>query len=1440
MAVFTTAAVAGALGVASSSFLATVSTFALNAAVGIGLSMAVQALTKVDQPQAGGVRGKMQSGGDVPRSFLMGTRATAGSLVYANTWGEVKKTPNAYLTQVIALSDVPVSGVTAMWVNGSPVTINTDNTSYGDWGFPVNEFVTDSGGNHLWVKFYDGTQTVADPLLVSLFANADRPYEATRVGRGCAYAVVTSQSNPELFSGFPSYRFEITGMPLYDLTKDSTAGGVGAHRESDPSTWGGDGDNLPAVQAYNLLRGISYDGVWLYGLQTLSPPRLPAAHWRAQISKCRATVTGPGGPEPEYLTGIEISVDTELSASIDAILKGAHGRLIETGGVYKLQIGAPAAPVLAFSDIDILSSEQQTGKPFASLANSINAITATYPEPMEAWNTKTAPPLYNSTFEARDGNRRLIADLPLDTVSRNSQVQRIMAAALEEARRERRHTIVLPPWAWLLEPGDIVAWTSERNGYDAKLFRVEGVADQANLDVMLDLVEVDPSDYDFGGIYVPPIFTPLDPMRPDASIIDGWAADPWTITDSSGNGRRPAIKVYAADDLNDVLSVHIVARVKATQAVVFDSAATPYAPPFEWILSGNWCLPDTEYEVKGKEVPYSGRATEWSEWISVTTPDIRISEDDMVQEIRDRLETLDDWIDDDLLDKVNQTIIDLNAAVDQIYQEEQDRIDGAIENAGRFRSILNEIESIRDYVANADYAGYTAREEIRRTITVRLESSIASFDERITTAVSDTAAISERLTTFSAEVDDLGAQIITVDTARVDGDTALAQQISLLSAGTDNQFDPAKFWGFDSSIEGWTGNGVPTVSGGFLRPANHASDPYVTSPAGLAIGATGYPQIRGRIRKFGAPVWDGRAWWKQVSDTTWDTGRSNTVAEPSFDGNGIGLITFNMAWSGTIDAMRLDLSTVQDATNYYVIDWISIGSPSPGASRAELLAERTARVSATDALASDIVALEASINDPTTGLTAIAGGVTALESEVSILEGVVSAHSTALTGINVALDGKAGIDAVTELEAQIDALGTDGIISHGSAITAIRNSLLPLASEILDQDFANFLSKMEGLKVTAEASNSLDTKITLTAESLDILSQAVTRVQAVIPGLATSTALTALTARVTATEGTLTSQASSITSINATLPLKANTSDVNTALATKASASGLTALTGRVTQTEDDIESQADAITSINTALGTKASASALTALSTRVTATEDGLVTKASASSVTALTATVDDITADARFKMEVVTGPSGYARIGARARYGTSGSYRAAGWYLDVPSNTALDTQFVIEADRFAFVDGTSKIVPFRIDDGSVYIDDLKVLSSNIEPGVVSEYESYQNAATKDLAATVFTEFARIVVSHGANSRPLLIFAAATAADVDGWRVARVVEENTGEIIDISNGVDNGNTWRTSGPFFPPSGRTTTTFIMEGSGYSPGRSGARNRLLTALLLRK
>lgn len=634
MPIFTAAATFFLAGTAlAGTFAVPLLASGLGLATSLGLSYAAKALAGDPNQDAqptplNGVQGTLQAGADIPRSFNLGYSVTAGSLVYANTWGEIQPggsalTPNAYLTQVIALADLPGGDLLEVWVNGELVTLGTEDSDP-PLGQRVVEYVKESQP-YLWVKYYDGTQTTADPLCVNYAASIDRPYESTRVGTGVAYVVVTSLINDTLFSGFPTFKFAVSGIPLYDPTKDSTNGGSGSHRWSDPSTWGGDGDDFPAVQAYNILRGIYYNDVWLYGLQRMTAARLPAINWNAQIDKCRASVTGTSGPEPTYRTGGQVSVNAQIVHTIEALLTGCQGRLSEIGGFYKIHLGTPDSPSFAFTDGDILSTEEQNFAPFFGLADSVNGITATYPSPAEGWNMKPAPPLFNEDFEAEDGDRRLLASPTFDFVPYDAQVQRLQKSALQEARRARRHTIVLPPAFWLVEPGDVGTWTSTRNGYEDKQFRVDGATDKANLDVLLNLTEVDPTDYDWDHDtdFTPVGTGPTVIPRPAPQGVIDWFAEPATIDDSSGTPRRPAIRLSWDGTLAGVVGIQYEVRLAADESEVTRGRTDQLAAGA--LLISQSLLPDVDYEARGQYLPSAPRDMLWSDWLPVTTPNVKFT-----------------------------------------------------------------------------------------------------------------------------------------------------------------------------------------------------------------------------------------------------------------------------------------------------------------------------------------------------------------------------------------------------------------------------------------------------------------------------------------------------------------------------------------------------------------------------------------------------------------------------------------------------------------------------------------------------------------------------------------------------------------------------------------------------------------------------------------------
>jgi hypothetical protein len=1451
----------------------------LSVALNFPSSLLQKMMAKKQKQEPVGVKLDIEMGDDLPVSSCIGKYATAGRRKYAGTYGELDGTPNVMFVDVIELGNLPAPGQPEVWINDEKCTVLWD-VEQTVRGYPIKEF-EDDGEYYAWIRYFDGTQTQADIYLRNKFGDhADRPWTEEMIGRGVPYAVMTFRFNQDFFSGVPNCIFEMPTTKLYDIRKDSTAGGNGPHRWNSPSTWE-PSTNLP-VMIYNVIRGMYYGNQWFFGGQNLAASRLPASNWIAAAQEASRLIQVTDQPtEPQFRGGYEITGDMEPLDVIDDLRAGCAARIAENGGSFKIHVGSFGAAVFAFSDADIIVTEGQSFEPFPGLDQTINAIKATYPEPKEKWASKDAPTLYNDELELADGNRTLPAEVQFPAVPFKRQVQRLMRAMIKEERRFRTHQFYLPPEAWVLEPNDVIAWSSERNGYENKKFIILSIEGEMTMNQLVTIKEIDPADYDWSPAFeLPTAEGWIGRIEVPAQEMTGWSVSPATIDDNDGNPRRPAIKIECANGLDDVMKVWVQVRNAETGDTVFDSDQTPYADPYEWLLSGAWCLPASDYEARGKYVPYTARKTNWSPWLPVTTPDTRMSFEDLEADIVASLEQLKDWIDDDLAGQVTGNAQALLAEVqariealqaqaaviseqaNALSQEQSDRVSGAIEASERYRAILDELGSIRDYASNNDYAQYEQKEELRRTLTQRLNSIYAEFDERITVATGENGGIVERVTTLEVRTDDAEASILLVDTASVDRDAALSAQISLLSAGTASQFDPARLWPFDTSVEGWSGNGAPTAANGYLRPANQASDPYVVSPVGLGITANQYRQVRARIRKTGSPVWEGYCWWQANGDTTWDASRRLSIAAPTFDANGFGIITFDLAWTGTINQIRLDLSTAQTVTDYFEMDMVAIGAPSPGASRAELLAEQSARASGDTANAQDITALQALFQDVNGDITALASGVSVLTATVTNLEDSVQAQSEALVSVTAEVAGKASLTALQSLTAEVEALGGGGIVSQGQSITAIRNELLGVASEVIEQDFGNFLGQQAIRGALTEASQTLSTRIESTDTSLTLLAEAVTRVQAVLPGLATAQGVTALTSRVTAAEGsiassssaitalanalpgkadatalgslsqtvsqqgsTITSQGAAITAVQNALPGKADGSalqslsntvteqgnaifsqgqaitSLSNSLGGKADATAVTALTTRVSSAEGTIGSQGSAITSVQNALGSKAEASALQSLSNTVsqqgeainsqsqaltsvstslggkadasalqslagTVSNQGGQISANASALTALSATVGGISADARLKFEVQAGPAGYSRIGARARYDTNSDYREAAWYLDVPADPANQTQFLIDAQRFALIVNGGKSVPFAVDANGVYIQsgfirnittdqitfkDNSVLESALGANAAAERKFFASASVETPGATL-TNIGSVTINKNA----------------------------------------------------------------------------------------
>lgn len=227
MALFTAIGAGVAAAAAWFAGLGTVAQFAIRLGAGLAFNALSRALAgDVPKAKAPAIRGELRQGADVPRSFALGSVAIEGSLVYHNTWSFTGE-DRAYYTRVTALSDLPIQALERVWVDGVESAIgSSENTDFGFalTAFDVTKTITktrslpdpDQPGRQItetydqvisesraWVRFYDGTQTTADSLLVDRVSSAERPWPSTSVGTGVAYAVVTFLFDPEQFPRLP-------------------------------------------------------------------------------------------------------------------------------------------------------------------------------------------------------------------------------------------------------------------------------------------------------------------------------------------------------------------------------------------------------------------------------------------------------------------------------------------------------------------------------------------------------------------------------------------------------------------------------------------------------------------------------------------------------------------------------------------------------------------------------------------------------------------------------------------------------------------------------------------------------------------------------------------------------------------------------------------------------------------------------------------------------------------------------------------------------------------------------------------------------------------------------------------------------------------------------------------------------------------------------------
>ena len=692
-----------------------------------------------------------------------------------------------------------------------------------------------------------------------------------------------------------------------------------------------------------------------------------------------------------------------------------------------------------------------------------------------------------------------------------------------------------------------------------------------------------------------------------------------------------------------------------------------------------------------------------------------------------------------LIPAIQEEIQEAKEQAEEARQLAQDKVDGGlqdmVEMAGRWRDLAGSINDMKEAVINMDYSNYEARDDIYRRVSTDFNDRFGSYDERITTAVSETSAVVDKVEQIKVTVAEQKASIDDVSRTLINETTQLSQQITALSVGSQTQFDTAQIWHFDTSNEGWNG----LWNDGWLIVNNNS----IQSVA-LNIDATKYRQVKMRIRKVGNPTWDGRLDW--IGPTP---AGSIPIDEPDWSTE-YAEVTINPGWSGILTRLIVYLSTDADLNNYFALDWITVGRPAPGASTAALLAERAARIKQDAVTAERVDVLSAGLNTLDgqyagaaeaieglkTSVNVIEGGIESVSESVTLLSSSVDDVVTGLTGNSEAIQGlvtrtTATEQSITSISEEITRLDAKIGTSVGTAFEELSTQVTQNKNNIkVNSDKLVSLEASLGDYAKASALSSLSTTVAQNAAGLHkIVSEDLVNLSASLNNKASSGALQLLQSTVDKNVLGISAVSKRVVSLEVEIPKKA-------------SASAFDQLKTAVNDSETGLAATASKITSLSASLRSNVEAWSLSYVKSKVTDDLAGNI-RAHTEALDTYGAQIGRVRANGTFRVDAVaTVGNARTRIGLIAEAtSTSRSYLSA-LYLQANTNGTSEVQVV--ADRFSVINapnGSEAVAPFIISGGKIYLNASTVIKEadigtlHLRDGAVSDFWSVNSGSANPI---------------------------------------------------------------------------------------------------------
>ena len=504
--------IATALEVSANSFIAIAVTAIINVAISVVVSVLINAAYGPNQTRQAQIT--TLAVGESPRVAIFGETGVGGTLCDAFNWGGTYGTD--WECQIIALADHRCDSLVSFYVNDQLI-------NYPVGGFPggivpdqyvsgtqviAGQTVTSSAyiqyNGQLQVWFLDGSAGQALPDVVT-----NGGWSSTGNFDGITLAVVAykaddpSASNPVWSGGRPNFVWRVRGKRCYDPRYDSSVGGSGTQRWTDPTTWVW--TNNASVCRYNWVRGVyakdqvGDPGSLLIG-RGLTSLEAPEANVFAYANICdEAVPLASGGAEPRYCVNGAV-MSNEKFVDVEKMFADAMGGIIiQPGGSVEVEPGHARTITFEITDDELITGSQVQASPFRSVADSawVNTVIPRYTEPTQRFQEHGAPLRRVAADVTADGMAREVT-LTLNQVTSGTQAQRLGEIQRKLGRYVRTAKITLGPRFNGIEEGDWGTWTSTRHWQgETVVFRVEAYSIDNKRQITLMLREIDSSVYDW-------------------------------------------------------------------------------------------------------------------------------------------------------------------------------------------------------------------------------------------------------------------------------------------------------------------------------------------------------------------------------------------------------------------------------------------------------------------------------------------------------------------------------------------------------------------------------------------------------------------------------------------------------------------------------------------------------------------------------------------------------------------------------------------------------------------------------------------------------------------------------------------------------------------------------------------------------------------------------